>query len=496
MNWALAGTSAAGNITHPLNTTRRFYSLIMPTQNLTITSVNVSDITELSLPQGVYSNTELTEDTINLWSTVQLLLKYTQNLQELIDDLTKRTDAVEATLDNIIEAITKINQALADIINVITPKPSPWGVAGGILNFLSTAVGMFFPIVGTAIGVLGQLVIGIEQIVDGDISNGIFELTVGAFAAGLGLYKFGKRLKEKYKRTNNTVTDFDIQGKMRVGTYVKNTSILPNQGYRDNPPSYDTIYPDTTSRVSPVSSKVKTASIETSVDDLNRKVVDNRSTVMDTYQANNFTEFDWMSSIMSGGLLGSGETSNVVIETSRHTQYLGEPPFTKLVEENDVYFNGVIDNIGVRVVITDADFQEYFAGWPSGGTVMMSQLRDSYCDIGVPQSSLPIDRDIILPFLMSHGGEDSREVMPLLRYKERSPFVSTKRWSMRIATPLKSVDILEQPLLYTTNPSIPYIMLGTSNKDAPAARDAVDRMIDFWQDNNLEEVLTDIPDEP
>jgi hypothetical protein len=479
-----------------INDGRAYYSLIMPTQNLTITDINVSDVTELSLPQGVYSNTELTEDTINLWNTVHLLLTYAQNLQDRVRNLELRVDAVEETLPKIIDAIKAINDTLHDIIESMTPKPDPWGVAGGIMNFLSTAVGMFFPIIGTAVGVLGQIVIGVGQLVDGDVANGILELTVGAFAAGLGLYKFGKRLNEKYKRTNDKVSTFDIRGKFKVGTYSKNTSMLPNQVYRDNPPSYDSIYPDTTTRVTPVSSKIKTSSVETSTDDLNRTIVTNNSTVMDTYQAHTFSEFEWMRITMESDAFTVSRPSNIVIESVRVQKYLGESPYSRISEENEVYFNGVINNVARRVAVSDSDFQNHFPGWPVGGTVMMSRLRDVYCDIGTGHSTLPVDRDIILPFLMAHGGEDSREVSQMTKYHGRSSPNRGAPWRMNVSEDSDSISILTHPMIYPTNPAIPYIMFGNSHKDAPASRDAVDRMIDFWQNNDLTAVLTDEPEKP
>lgn len=474
------------------NNNMQTMTCISKSKSLDVKSIRTSSVIELSLPDGVFSNQTLTEDTINIWSVIELLLKYSTNLNEMIENHEARLSMVETTLNEVIDAVNNLSDTLRELISEKEQKPNVFGIIGQVLSFATIAIGMFFPIIGTSIGVLSQIVQGVSSIVDGDVANGALELTLGGAGAALGLYKFGKRLRNKYQMIDQPKVPFNLRDqKVKIGTYSKSQSMLPNKKYNDSPPPYSSIYPDNTSRYDTKTSMIKTSSVSTSIDDLNRKVVDNNSTVLNTYQGCNFSEFDWISILLSSERDNYPPT-NIVLETTRDRRFLGEKPYSLLKDETSMFINCIKNNRGVRVQVSDEDMKTNFPSWPNDGLRNFVLLRDSYSSIGQPNNSLPIDRDILLPMLMAAGGTDSRNnAMSKLKTFRMNRSQDEKNWSIGIKGISRDVNVLDTVLEFPTNLQTVYSLIGSTNKDSPGGRDVIDRTIDFWQNNRLVGVLTD-----
>lgn len=149
-------------------------------------------VTEIELPEGIYNQFALSESITNLQASVTFLAMYADYLKYLIDNTNDRITIVEQTVQDI---ITTIN----DIIEAITPKQPSLG--GQILSFLGSSVGMFFPLTGLAINIMGQLYNGVLEVKDGNILTGSIDLATGAIMSVLGVRKFKQRMDRKYGAT-------------------------------------------------------------------------------------------------------------------------------------------------------------------------------------------------------------------------------------------------------------------------------------------------------
>ncbi|CAA56651.1 unnamed protein product [Diadromus pulchellus idnoreovirus 1] len=216
------GTSSGGYVAnwHAMKTSMY---MSLPGKNIMIKNVEINDIQELVLPNGVYDQILLSATNITLWNSVLILNQYVVYIKELAEDNARRLDVVEKTLNKVIE----LHQTMTVTPEETAQEESGWDIAGRIFTMLGAVVGMFFPIIGASIEVLGLVATGVGSIQQGHIVNGSLELTLAGVATVIGGYKLQKRLRQKY--TLEGIKD-SIKIKMdklkeKFGTRVKNTHI-------------------------------------------------------------------------------------------------------------------------------------------------------------------------------------------------------------------------------------------------------------------------------
>jgi prefoldin subunit 5 len=440
----------------------------MGIRNLRLNSMTMLSVREMALPTGVYSNQKISEDVRRLWSTVDLLREYSSILNEHIQNLDSRVTMVEETLERVIEAIEEISSTLNDLIVSLQPKPDPWGKAGGILGFVSGAVGLFFPIIGTALGVVSQIVVGVGQLLDGDISGGITELVLGSLAAGLGVYKFGKRMMNKFERRTDVKTNFNVKDAgvtIGTSTMLKGSSNVPE--YSDKPPSYDEIF-GTSMKNKPMSGRLVTSDIETKMVGNEKRVI-NEEVMLQVYNPSTHTEWERLSLRLTG--LGfSGLPSNVVFENRRLREF-NEAGF-QLSREDGLYVVYKFGDHAERQELTSVEYAELVGG----GQVSTDYLNDiefTYARLDSVDITYPMERDLLLPMLMSCALDPVPQVPTTYKC-------------------LVSANEVIKPVTFRANPLNAYQFVKSTNKDSLASRELVERMIDYSYRTDLTLALTDV----
>lgn len=195
------------------------------TEDADLTTISIQSIqfttTDIFLPTGTIGQIDLSESITQLQTAVQFLEYYATYLKALIDSLEDRVKYVENTLDQIIDILTSMNQQ----------AQTKLGFAGSLVSFLGTGIGMFFPLVGLGVSLIGGTLTSADKITQGDVVMGTVDLVVGGLMAALGLYKYNQRIERKYGKEEFPKSPY---------VETKNIAILP--GYtiinNDPPPMY------------------------------------------------------------------------------------------------------------------------------------------------------------------------------------------------------------------------------------------------------------------
>lgn len=142
--------------------------------------------TEIIVPDHSSSDSDVPEDILKLESAVRLLEHYSAYLTMLIGNLDKRVEYVTNSISGIVQYLTEKG------------TKNGWGIAGTIVSFIGDSLGMFFPLIGLAINVAGEVLGAIGPLTNGDVVQGAIDLTAAALMAAMGVYKFNQRLSKKY----------------------------------------------------------------------------------------------------------------------------------------------------------------------------------------------------------------------------------------------------------------------------------------------------------
>ncbi|UJG27947.1 VP3 [Bercke-Baary Melophagus reo-like virus] len=181
-------------------------------------SVTIDDI---FLPNAILSQINLSETIVQLQTAVQFLKYYATYLETLINNLDQRVIYVEESLKKIVDYLNTLNQK----------SQSPLGFAGNLVTFLGTGIGMFFPLIGLSVSLLGGILTSVDKIEQGDVVMGSIDLVVGGIMGVLGLYKYNKRLRDKYG-----------EAEMPKQPIVNSENVMIKPGYiiinNDPPPMY------------------------------------------------------------------------------------------------------------------------------------------------------------------------------------------------------------------------------------------------------------------
>lgn len=170
-------------------------AILNPQAYFGYTSTTVNDVTNLILKgQEIvlpieFNQTSIPDYILTIKNDVAYLAAYAEYLKALIDNLDERVTLVENTVDELVSAVN-------DIISALTPKQRSFG--GQILSFCGTAIGMFFPLTGLAVSIVGQMYEGGVQLKQGNLVTGIMDLATGAVMSALGIRKFKQRMDRKY----------------------------------------------------------------------------------------------------------------------------------------------------------------------------------------------------------------------------------------------------------------------------------------------------------
>lgn len=190
----------------------------LPEYSITSFSVTIDDI---FLPNSILDQINLSETIVQLQTAVQFLKYYATYLETLIDNLDQRVAYVEDSLKEIVNYLNMLHQR----------SQSSLGFAGNLISFLGTGIGMFFPLVGLGVSLLGGILTSVDKIEQGDVVMGSIDLIVGGMMAALGVYKYSQRLKNKYGEST-----------LPKEPNVDATNILIKPGYiiinNDPPPMY------------------------------------------------------------------------------------------------------------------------------------------------------------------------------------------------------------------------------------------------------------------
>lgn len=188
-------------------------------------------VSEIVLPTGVENQFSLSESLIQTRHSINLLTQYADYLHYLIQTLDKRLLHVEQTMAEIIKTIE-------NIIVALTPESSSFG--SQLLMFLATSVGMFFPLTGLAINIIGQLYSGFESITDGNLTTGTMDIAMGCLMSVLGIRKFKQRMDRKYGATSE-ITPPPLPNRLPSYDELYGPPGFNTVGTRVNPPSYDSL---------------------------------------------------------------------------------------------------------------------------------------------------------------------------------------------------------------------------------------------------------------
>ena len=460
--------------------------LVVEPMELSITSLLSNQIHELALPNGLYSNIELNEDTIKLIENVEMLKRYSRTLQGLLDDLQLRVSHIENVVDNIIDVVSNINDKLNAFIKQASQaqKPSPWGIAGGIMSFLSTSVGMFFPIIGTAIGVAGQIVEGIGSLTEGDVAAGTMELITGGLAAGLGTYKFGKRMKAKLGSVK-VINDGPRPslGNNKIGTKVKNRLIT--NGDVDLPPSYDeaTMGRKVRRKRPQIDFAVQTTSVER-VKDATAVKYRLHSSNTQPYQSHSHKEWE--------SLGGSGAVKHAMLDY-------------KVTDECDINgivlsrkLNGnprlILNRNGVIEVkeLTDVGMRETFGSkWKDGAlNDIMIRRYENVTYTTSSRTNYAMDEDIVRILTIAGSSTNVTESHALMSAKTTLYHeVQNSNWLYQLdnkSGPVRTVDQSFSDSIYTLN-----TIFIEKHKDSVDTRGYMDEVANTLLNVNVTAMITD-----
>nr|APG79165.1 hypothetical protein [Hubei odonate virus 14] len=150
---------------------------------------------ELTLPDGVTAQSSIPEAIANLQTGLNLLSNYAEYLRYMINNLNERLIYINRTLEEISNTINVIIDA---INGSAEQQQSGLGIASQIIGFIGAAVGMFFPLCGLAITTLSTVLTGINEIQEGNVLVGVFDVTIGLLMGGLFGYKLNQRFNRKY----------------------------------------------------------------------------------------------------------------------------------------------------------------------------------------------------------------------------------------------------------------------------------------------------------
>lgn len=193
-------------------------SVKLPEYSVKTFSVTIAD---LFLPNTVLNQINLSETIVQLQTAVQFLKYYATYLETLIDNLDQRVIYVEGSLKEIVNHLNALHQQ----------SQSSLGFAGNLISFLGTGIGMFFPLIGLGVSLLGGILTSVDKIEQGDVLMGSIDLIVGGMMATLGVYKYSQRLKNKYGESI-----------MPKSPNVDSKNVLIKPGYiiinNDPPPMY------------------------------------------------------------------------------------------------------------------------------------------------------------------------------------------------------------------------------------------------------------------
>nr|APG79175.1 hypothetical protein 2 [Hubei diptera virus 20] len=475
------------------------YTILSVKTNFEMTRLVSDSIDELQLPDGILSDLELTENTNELLQTVQLLLKYSTNIQFLINNLSARLENVEKVMGNIVESVKQLSDTLNGLIKALTttPTPSPWGKAGDILGVVSTAIGLFYPLVGTLFGTLAQTITGIGSITEGDIVNGSLEIAIAGLNAGLGLYKLGKRLKNKYKRANVPKEPIsgikDANYKYAYGTQSKSEKLV-----EDSPPSYTELFGTKNHE----NLYVRTSNIIFEPDLVsgnNVNVVQFKRSCYNPLGAYEPAERDLIN--FNDGFSSNFTFEGVVIESGILDIF--DKDGTLLRQEYELYMYATVDKVvKKKSLLNDDKFNMLI-----NDVEKYIRIRDSYGKLAVNGSTLDYDHDIVLPFIVSHAPKIDNSVSTLSNRECRSNHMQGMRKKLVTSSALRNTDKFEMHVRDRVmlsdemqfNVSCPYnyasvgSLLTTKAKDNPVHRYAIERNIEFLQHNAVEELYTDEP---
>lgn len=145
-------------------------------------------VSDLFIPNQTQNQLELSDSIIQLRTAVEFLEEFASYVNVLLENVDRRLTYVEDTLDQVINLITgQVSQGKTGV-----------GLAGSIITFLGTGIGMFFPLVGLGVSLVGGLLTSVDRIQQGDIIVGSIDLVIGGLMGTLGIYKYSKKLKAKY----------------------------------------------------------------------------------------------------------------------------------------------------------------------------------------------------------------------------------------------------------------------------------------------------------
>lgn len=154
---------------------------------ISLVELNLS-VEDLLFPGTISNQINIAETIVNLQTAVRMLEYYSQYLTILLDDTRQRLDYVEQTLNEIVDVLNSMLQSNQGLL----------GRTGSIIGFLGNGIGMFFPLVGLAVNLIGGVIKSVDTITNGDIVTGSLDLVIGGILTSLGVYKWSKRIRNKY----------------------------------------------------------------------------------------------------------------------------------------------------------------------------------------------------------------------------------------------------------------------------------------------------------
>ena len=460
--------------------------LAIEPMRLTITSITSNKVQELALPNGLYSNIELNEDTIKLIENVEMLKRYSKTLQGLLDNVELRVSHIEQVVDNIIDVVSSINDRLDNFIEQATQphKPSPWGIAGSIMGFLSTSVGMFFPLVGTAIGVAGQIVEGIGSLTEGDVATGTMEMITGGLAAGLGAYKFGKRMKVKLGAVK-VINDGPrpMLGNNKVGMKIKNRLIT--NGETEPPPSYAeaTMGRNVRRKRPQLDFAVQTTTVE-KVQDNSKVKYRLHSSTTQPYQSHNHEEWESIggSGAIKHAMLDYKVTDDCNINGVVLSRKIDGQPRLLLNK------NGVVE----ITPLTDSLMRKALGNqWKDGAlNDVIIRRYESLAYTSTSRTNYPMDEDIVRMLAMTGSSTNITEShalrsSSLLAYNDKLG----SNWMHQLGPRSIPIQIAEQSFndsIYTLN-----TIFIEKHKDSQDSRGYMDDVANTLLNVNIKAMLTD-----
>lgn len=195
-------------------------SLIMPYVKLQTVSMHGTSISGFNTqvlrpPRNILTPIALSHDLIFATNDIKRLQSLINKMWDVITNIDKRVEYLDEWCDSLQKQINMIVKSL---------NPDKSLHIGQIISMLSGAIGMFMPLVGIAGEALGALIDGIENMAQGDYTDGAIDFVLAVVMSAYGIRKFLQRRVKRYKARDDLPSYESLFGKFHGTSITKPNS--------------------------------------------------------------------------------------------------------------------------------------------------------------------------------------------------------------------------------------------------------------------------------